>query len=144
MLARLAQAASRTRNARSVMPSSAFLIGSVVPTRHLLGVDSRNPIVRPEEVIGTVKVRRRNTNDGKGMLIEKNNLAEDVWTCGKMTLPEVVAENNVWRRCEAMFIRSMKEATESGLQAEHIEVVSGCGIAPALKYRLVDFYADVN
>ena len=141
MPARLAHAASRTSTARSVMPSSAFFVGSlllpagpglcsgqgetfvvrvlfcqlprngshvlrclllrnarlepaedgeftvtapveVIPAGDLLRVDDRNPVVGPEEVIGTVKVLRRDADNGEGMLIQKNDLADDVRACG--------------------------------------------------------------
>ena len=42
-----------------------------------------------------------------------------------------------------MLIRGVKEAAESGLKAEYVEVVAGGGVAPARIDRFIDADADV-
>src|SRR5262249_38714643 len=114
------------------------------PAGDLLSVDGWNPVVGPEEEVGTVIVMGCDTEDGEGMLVEGDDFAEDMWACGKTALPEVVAEHDVGSRAEAVLIRGVKEAAKSGLKAEYVEVVSGRGIPPVCGDRFVDADADAH
>ena len=116
----------------------------VVPAGDLLGVDDGDPVVRREEVVGAVKVFAGDTEDGEGMLTEQDGAADDARVAGELATPEVVAEHDVGGRAEAVFVRGMEEASERGLQAEHIEVVAGGGDAPGLRDRLIQGDADAE
>ena len=91
-----------------------------------------------------MKVFAGDTDDGEGMLTEQDGAADDRRVASELAAPEVVAEHDIGRRAEAVFVGSVKEAAERRLQAEDIEVVAGGGDAPGLRDRLIQGDADAE
>jgi hypothetical protein len=116
----------------------------IIPAGDLLRIDGGDPVVGPEEVAGAVKVPRRDTDDGEGILVEQNGAADDAWIGGESPLPIVVGENDVRSGAAAVLIRGVEEAAKHGLQAEQVKVIAGSGVAQGFRNRLIDGDTDTD
>ena len=61
----------------------------------LLLVHDGDPVVGPDEALGTVELRGGHADDREGMLVEFNGRADDVGVGLKCAAPESVAENHI-------------------------------------------------
>ena len=90
----------------------------------LLLVDDGSKETRIEKHESPAEARRCHTDDGVGMLVHLSNAADDAAVILKMSVPIVVAKNDVRSAVGAMLIGGMEETAEVRLKAQHIEVVS--------------------
>ena len=67
-------------------------LGQVVVSGYLSGVEEGKPVVGPEKVVGAMKAFRGDANDGKGMLVELDGLAEHIGAGVELPVPEVVTQ----------------------------------------------------
>src|SRR5260370_29113844 len=96
----------------------------VVLTLDLLLVDNGRKETRIEKHESSAEARRRHTDDGVGMLVYLSNAADDAAVILKMSVPIIVAENEVRAAVGAILIGGMEETAEVRLKAQHIEVDS--------------------
>src|SRR5258708_20593843 len=75
----------------------------------LLLVDNGSKETRIEKHESSAEARRRHTDDGVGMLVYLSNAADDAAVILKMSVPIIVAENDVRGAVGAMLIRTVEE-----------------------------------
>src|SRR5260221_171767 len=90
----------------------------------LLLVDDGSKETGIEKHESSAEARRRHTDDGVGMLVHLSNAADDAAVILKMSMPIVVAKNDVRSAVGAMLIGGMEETAEVRVNAQHIEVAS--------------------
>src|SRR5258708_35643626 len=104
-------------------PTFAARVELVSPLDLLL-VDDGSKETRIEKHESPAEARRCHTDDGVGMLVHLSNAADDAAVIRKMSVPIVVAKNDVRIAVGAMLIASMEETAEVRLKTQHIKVVS--------------------
>jgi hypothetical protein len=67
-------------------------VGQVIASGYLRGVEEGKPVVGPKKSFGAMKAFWGDANDGKGMLVELNGLAEHIGAGVELPVPEVVTE----------------------------------------------------
>ena len=76
-----------------------------------------------------MKLTGRNPDHHEGLLIQIDPLANNVRVSIESCVPEVITQNNVWSRIDAMLVAQMKEPAQSGLHAQRVEIVAGGKVA---------------
>src|SRR5579862_7965383 len=100
------------------------------PIADLRRIDDRSPQIGREEEFGATKVRRSNTDDGVGMLIDLHGAAHCGGIAVKVAVPERIAQNDLGHTVRPMFFGSMDESAKIGLNAEGVEIIAAYRIGP--------------
>src|SRR5215467_101950 len=77
-----------------------------------------------EKYGGSVEIRRGYTHDGNGTLAHQGRAPHHAAIVLKMSVPKRVAEDDTGRAVGTVFVGSVVDASEVGLNAQGIEVVS--------------------
>ena len=101
----------------------------------LLLIHYRHPEVRPDEEVDAVKVRRCDTDDREGMLVELDGGSQYTGVGMEAVAPESIAEHDVRCGIRPVLVALMEEAAELRSHAEHIEVVAGDFVIPSFLSR---------
>src|SRR3569623_1541343 len=67
---------------------------------------------------GRIAVRRRDTENGEGVAIDENRLADNIARRAKMSSPEVVAEHRDWIGVLLCVVLLREKAAKRGIKAE--------------------------
>jgi hypothetical protein len=76
-----------------------------------------------------VKLTGRNPDHREGLLIQIDPLANDVRVAVEPCVPEVITQNNVRGRIDAMLVAQMEEPAQGGLHSQRVEIIAGGKLA---------------
>src|SRR5579871_6079460 len=80
-----------------------------IRTSDLLMVDDGHEELGSEEQQSTVELGRSNAEDGEGMLVEQNGVADHAAIAMKMALPIFISQHDVGSAVGAVLIGSVEE-----------------------------------
>src|SRR5579864_6254543 len=80
-----------------------------IDTFQLLLVNGRGPKVRQDELESSLELRRRDTKNGEGMLVQSNRAAHHPGIVLKVSMPICVAENQIWSAVGTVLVSAPEE-----------------------------------
>src|ERR1700741_1024001 len=87
-------------------------IVEAVPAFYLLLVHHRRKKLGREKYQGAAKSKRRDAENGEGMIVQMNDSANDATFIGKMVVPIRVAQHDVGCAVGTMLVRGTEETAE--------------------------------
>jgi len=94
-----------------------------VPVSELLIVHDRRPEIGKEEQQGSLERRRRHAEDGEGMLVYLDHMANHAGIVLKVGVPISVTEHQIGSAVRAVLIGVVKEAAKVRLNSQRVEVI---------------------
>src|SRR5260370_27385764 len=98
----------------------------------LLLVDYRHKESGGAKHQGPVEPRWRYAGDGKRMLVHADDAAHHAPIVGKMGVPIIVGEHDVWRAVGTMLVGAVKETAKIRLKPQYVEVVPAHDTDPGM------------
>src|SRR5262249_47785393 len=128
---------TRVKLSQHVQPENAAIGGTVRTPPNVTIHRERNPQVGAETGRAAREIPRGYPNNGVGMAIDLNRLANDLRIAREMVLPDGVTDDD---HCSASVRRSFfrkKSAAENRADAQNVKIISG-GQRPVKALRLRD------